>query len=87
MLLTCRQLLVLPHPENGINEKLITFNDYNNDIKFPVEREQHNAMPFLDTKVHCLNNNIMLDWHRIFYTLFTKAFNKNKNKLCKRNEK
>lgn len=40
--------LILALPWDGIDEILNTFNNYNNHIKFTVEKEQNNAVPFLD---------------------------------------
>lgn len=52
-------------PKNNIQTTLNTFNSYNNNIQFTIEREENNSLPFLDTKVIRTNNNTLItDWYQ-----------------------
>lgn len=51
-------------PEEGIEEILLTFNNYNEHLKFTVEKENNGRVPFLDTEViRKPDNMVILDWY------------------------
>lgn len=56
--------LILLLPTHGIQEILDTFNSFDEHIKFTVERESDNAVPFLDTRVIRREDKILLDWYQ-----------------------
>lgn len=39
------------------------FNSYHNKIKFTIEREENNSLPYLDMKLYRENNKIITDWY------------------------
>lgn len=58
--------LLLAVPSDKIDEVLNTFNNYNNDIQFTVEKETENSIPFLDMRVirNELDNKLRTKWYR-----------------------
>lgn len=51
-------------PEEGVDEILNIFNNYNSHIQFTVERENDKRVPFLDTQlIRRPDNTIILDWY------------------------
>lgn len=42
---------------------LNTLNKYHEKLQFTVETEENSSIPFLDTKIHRKNNNIILNWY------------------------
>lgn len=56
--------LILVLPTQGLEEILVTFNGFNEHIKFTMEREVDCGVPFLDTRVIRQNNKIILDWYQ-----------------------
>lgn len=58
--------LICSIPNDSQNEILEVFNAYNEHIQFTIENEDdHNSVPFLDTRVHRDQNNVIkLDWYR-----------------------
>ena len=56
--------LICAIPKGGENEILHTFNNFNKYIKFTIEKESDNSVPFLDTRLIRTNTNrIILDWY------------------------
>lgn len=52
-------------PENMTDTTLNIFNNQNEHIKFTIEKESNNSVPFLDTKlIRTTENKIILDWYR-----------------------
>lgn len=57
--------LLMAVPGSVIDELLMVFNDFDDNLKFTIERENNRSIPFLDTIVHRgEDNNIKLDWYR-----------------------
>ncbi|XP_044760198.1 uncharacterized protein LOC123317657 [Coccinella septempunctata] len=57
--------LLLAIPDDMTAETLTVFNSFDQHIKFTVEEETDNGVPFLDTKVvRCTDNVIKLDWYQ-----------------------
>ena len=47
------------------NDEIIkTLNEYHNKIKFTSEIEYNSQLPFLDTKIHKINNKLKFDWYQ-----------------------
>lgn len=42
---------------------LKTFNNYHKRLKFTIEKEQNNELPYLDMKLHRDGNKIITDWY------------------------
>lgn len=57
--------IILSIPENGNAEILEVFNNFNEHIKFTIEKEKNSSVPFLDSLVIRTNQNLIkLDWFR-----------------------
>lgn len=57
--------LIISLPSTGTEELLRIFNNFDPNLKFTIETEDHdNSVPFLDTRVCRINNIIKLDWYR-----------------------
>ncbi|XP_044761981.1 uncharacterized protein LOC123319183 [Coccinella septempunctata] len=57
--------LLFSIPEDKTAETLTIFNSFDPHIKFTVEEETENSVPFLDTRVvRCTGNQIKLDWYQ-----------------------
>lgn len=50
--------------QSAINEIMDVFNSYHCDIKFTIELEKDNRLPYLDTVIVKYNNIIKLDWYQ-----------------------
>lgn len=42
---------------------LKTFNNYHNKLKFTIEKEEDNSIPYLDMRIFRENNTIVTDWY------------------------
>ena len=60
--------LILTIPYDKVDFILETFNSYDSFLKFTVEIEKDNSIPFLDTKLIRGNNQIIMDWHQKSYS-------------------
>ncbi|XP_067618090.1 uncharacterized protein DPCoAC isoform X1 [Eurosta solidaginis] len=49
--------------KDDANIILDTLNKYHNKLKFTIEKEVNGSIPFLDTRIHNNNNNLILDWY------------------------
>lgn len=58
--------IILSIPQEGLNEILQVFNDYDDLIKFTIEEEDSDcSVPFLDTKIiRRKDNTIITSWYR-----------------------
>lgn len=57
--------IILSIPVNGDAEILEVFNNFNEHIKFTIEKEKNSSVPFLDSLVIRTNQNLIkLDWFR-----------------------
>lgn len=57
--------LLLAIPEDMTSVTLTIFNNFDPHIKFTVEEETNNGVPFLNTRVvRCADNIIKLDWYQ-----------------------
>lgn len=57
--------LIMSVPGSEVETVLQTFNSYDTHIKFTIEYEDENcSVPFLDTRVCRMNDEIRLDWYR-----------------------
>lgn len=57
--------LVTAVPLDQIEEILDTFNSFDVHLKFTVEKENENSVPFLDTRIiRNQDNNLLLDWYQ-----------------------
>lgn len=50
--------------EDGVNNLLDTFNEFNSNIKFTLEMESNSKLPFLDTLIIRNGNNLLIDWYQ-----------------------
>lgn len=50
--------------ENAIQETLTTFNNFNKNIKFTIEKEHNGSIPYLDTLVMRKDNKIEMNWYQ-----------------------
>ena len=50
--------------KDKIEEILSTFNNYNNNLQFTIERETNNSINFLDIQLIRTNNKIITNWYR-----------------------
>lgn len=57
--------IVMFVPAHLTDFTLDVFNNHNEHIKFTIEKENNNSVPFLDTKlIRTSENTIILDWYR-----------------------
>ena len=50
--------------KDKIEEILSSFNNYNNNLQFTIERETNNSINFLDMQLIRTNNKIITNWYR-----------------------
>ena len=50
--------------KDKIEEILSSFNNYNNNLQFTIERETNNSINFLDIQLIRTNNKIITNWFR-----------------------
>jgi len=56
--------IIITYPKDELNEILTTFNSYHNKLKFTIEIEKDNTIPFLDTKIiKQRDNTLKFDWY------------------------
>lgn len=56
--------IILATTESNIDNIKLLFNSFHNKLKFTVEKEKDNTLPFLDIKLHRRDNIVKSEWYK-----------------------